>query len=104
MTTTYHAYANRPALAFGTVVLITGGSERVVLQSADELSIETPEYHRFSAVVVLRTRRTLRLRLQDGTGLWLEPAGDGNWSAEFRISDGFSRQPWVVVRRTEVTR
>lgn len=102
MTSLYHAYANRPDLAYGTIVLITGGSERIVLQSDDRLSIETPEYNRFSAVVVEWTPTTLWLKLANGTAIWLKQADDG-WAAKFKISDGFSRQPWVVVRQNEVT-
>lgn len=100
----FHAYANRPLLAYGTVVLITGGTERVVLETDGSLSTELPESHPLAAAVVLRTRMTLRVRLEDGSALWLEPVRDENWSASLRLSDGFNRQPWVVVRRTEVMR
>ena len=72
-----------------------------MLQSDDRLSIETPEYNRFSAVVVARTPVTLQLRLTNGTAVWLKPAHDG-WAVKFKISEGFSRQPWVVIQRGEV--
>jgi len=101
MSDTYHAYSNRAELSAGTFILVTGGSQRVAVRTADQLSIEAPEDRRTSVVVVDRTGGRLLLSTPEGGLLWLERAEAANAFDDFQISEGFTRELWEVVRSQE---
>jgi len=92
----WHAYANRPVLEAGTEILVTGGHEPVRLQTADRITIETPDNNRLTAVVVDRTDDHLLLAVGDAPLLHLNASGDGSDFDDFKLSNGFSRQSWRV--------
>ncbi len=91
----WHAYTEQPTLAPNTEVLITGGHLPVRVMTADQLTIEMPGDRRLMAVVVDRTGERLTLALGDGTLLSLHMAPDSGF-AHFQLSEGFSRQSWMV--------
>lgn len=93
---TWHAYADRAALVSGTGVLVTGGHQTVRLQSGDKLSIETPDGNRLSAVIVDRTDGRLLLAVGDGPLIRLRASNEGDFFSGFKLSDGFSRESWMV--------
>lgn len=97
----YHAYSDKPDISAGTCILVTGGSERVAVRTADQLTIESPADQRLSAVVVDRTGERLLLSTGEGRLIWLERAEGAIAFDDFQISEGFSRELWRVVRSEE---
>jgi len=93
----WHAYADRAALEPGTQVLVTGGHEAVTLRTADRITIELPDNQRLTAVVVDRSGEQLLLAVGEGPLFHLDASADpGGAFSGFKLSDGFSRQGWVV--------
>lgn len=97
----WHSYASAAELIAGTHILITGGDQAVEVAAADSLSIELPDGAQRIALVLLcendqliievdGVRQVDLIRTQDDTGPF----------AGFRLSDGFSRQVWLVVQPT----
>jgi hypothetical protein len=93
---TWHAYASCDALTADTEVLVTGGSERIRLETADRLSIEMPGHNRLSAVVVDRRGQGLLLTVDGGPLIRLRRTAGAGAFGDFKLSDGFSRQGWTV--------
>jgi hypothetical protein len=91
----WHAYASDDGLAPGTEILITGGTERIQLSTADSVSIETPGAERISAVVVDYSDGQLLMAIKGGLVRLLPTTQMGAFDA-FKLSDGFSRQGWTV--------
>ncbi len=91
----WHGYARTQELVAGTQVLFTGGREAVRLITGDRVVIETSESNRLSAVIIDRTGEVLVLGLSDGRMLTLHTVSDDGF-ADFKLSDGFSRESWVV--------
>lgn len=91
----WHGYADRPALAPGTEILITGGHMAVRLLTADQVTIEMPDDRRLMAVVIDRTGEHLTLAIGEGEIVRLHIASGAGF-AQFQLSDGFSRESWAV--------
>ena len=96
MTSTWHAYASRDMLAAGTEILVTGGHERIRIQTADQISIEMPDRNRLSAIVVERIGERVLLAIGDAAFVRLRVAPEVGSFDDFKLSDGFSRQGWIV--------
>ena len=93
---TWHGYADGPALASGAQLLITGGHERIRLATGDQVSIETPDNNRRSGVIVDRTAGRMLVAVGDGPAIHLNLGGGTGAFEHFKLSDGFSRECWTV--------
>jgi hypothetical protein len=91
----WHAYAAETELRAGLEIIFTGGTEVVRLMTGDQVVIEMSEASRISGVVVDRTGEQLALGFADGRMLRLHMVSDLGL-ADFKLSDGFSRQSWAV--------
>ena len=93
---TWHAYADRSALTSGTELLVTGGHGAVRLRTGDLVSIETPDRNRISGVIIDRTRGRVLLAIAGSLQIRLRSGGTSEFLLSFKLSDGFSRQGWIV--------
>jgi hypothetical protein len=93
---TWHAYADGPLLATGTGVLVTDGTQSVRIRVGDMISVETPECHLFSLIVVDQTRNRLTAFFDGGALLRLQLGGSPELFERFRPAEGSSRQGWVI--------
>lgn len=91
----WHGYSAAPNLQPGTEILLTGGSVVVRVLTGDRITIEMPDSNRLAAVVVDRTGEELMIALHDGKIVKLHMVSDDGF-ADFRLSEGFSRQSWAV--------
>jgi hypothetical protein len=93
----WHAYADRAMLERGAKLLVTGGHEPVRLQTADQITIETPDHNRLTAVVVDRSHARLLVAVGDGPLIRFGSSDDVTDFKDFKLSDGFSRESWAVL-------
>lgn len=93
----WHTYANASELLRGSRLLITGGDQAVDLSAADMLAIELPDGSQRIAEVLFceRTRLVIQFELDMRVELFRAEDGTGSF-AQFRLSEGFSRQTWLV--------
>lgn len=92
----WHAYASREQLHCGTDLLVTGGALSVQLHVGARLSIELPNGQRIQAVVILHEEHRMVLAIMDSDHVELRRTC-GDWAfADFKLSDGFSREIWTV--------
>ncbi len=92
----WHAYAERSNLEGGSALLITGGDEAVDLAIEDGLMIDCPDGQQVGARILLREGDRLVLAISSGPDIELHRVADEGDFSEFKLSDGFSRQVWVV--------
>jgi hypothetical protein len=92
----WHAYLAGPQLRPGLELLITGGTEVVRLLTGDQITIQAADSSRLMGVVIERSGEQLLLGFPDGRIVRLEMSSDDGF-AEFKLSEGFSRQSWVIV-------
>ena len=91
----WHAYTTDAELRPGLEIIVTGGTEPVRLMTGDQMVIESSATRRVSGVIIDRTAEALVLGFADGRILRLHMVSDANL-AEFKLSDGFSRQSWAI--------
>jgi len=91
----WHAYTPDAELRPGLEIIVTGGTEPVRLMTGDQMVIESSATRRVSGVIIDRTAEALVLGFADGRILRLHMVSDANL-AEFKLSDGFSRQSWAI--------
>ena len=93
----WHSYASAPEMLAGSRLPITGGDQAVDLSASDMLAIEFPDGRQRTADVlfcesgrlVIQFELDIRveiIRVEDEIGIF----------AQFRLSEGFSRQTWLV--------
>jgi hypothetical protein len=92
----WHAYANRATLDSGTELLVTGGRDPVRVQTGDQITIDMPDNNRVTTVVVDRTQQRLLIASSNGPLVRLNASTDASAFADFKLSDGFSREGWCV--------
>lgn len=92
----WHAYLAEPTMRPGLEILITGGTEDVRLVAGDQVTIQASDSSGQMGVVIERTGEQLLLGFPDGKTVRLAMASDEGL-AEFHLSEGFSRQSWVIL-------
>jgi hypothetical protein len=93
----WHTYANAAELLAGSRLLVTGGDQAVDLSAADMLAIEFPDGRQRTADVLFCESGRLVIQFELDTRVELVRVEDETGSfAQFRLSEGFSRQTWLV--------
>jgi hypothetical protein len=92
----WHAYASAVSLTAGTGMLVTGGSDAVDLLAGEAIGIELPDGEQITAEVTSCAGGLLILAVRGGTAIELHRVQTHPDFAEFKLSDGFSRQIWTV--------
>lgn len=93
----WHSYASRRTLGLGSIILVTGGEEAVVLNVGDTLLVELPDARQQSVTVLISERNRLVIEDDASARIELVPVDDdASQLGDFKLSDGFSRQTWRV--------
>lgn len=93
----WHSYASAFEIIAGSLLLITGGDQAVDISAADKLAIEFPDGRQRTADVLFCENGRLVIQLELDMLVELVRAEDEAGSfAQFRLSEGFSRQIWLV--------
>ena len=91
-----------PYEATGLILVRLAGDEQQLLtfhpksHLGDQVTIQASDSSRLMGVVIERSGEQLLLGFPDGTIVRLEMSSDDGF-AEFKLSEGFSRQSWVIV-------
>lgn len=93
----WHSYASASEILAGSRLLITGGDQAVDVSAADMLAIEFPDGRQRTAYVLFceSDRLVIQLELEMHVELVRVEDETGSFS-QFRLSEGFSRQTWLV--------
>jgi len=96
MTSVWHCYADAGDMRPGTSVLITGGGEAVELVEQSLLSIDLPDGQRVDATILEESAEHLVIAILDQAPILLRRSEADAVFENFKLSDGFSRQVWIV--------
>ncbi|KKB10442.1 hypothetical protein VE25_18005 [Devosia geojensis] len=94
----WHAYTNDDLFGHGTAILITGGALPVSIGPGDTVAIETPTGRRLVVATAIEGDSGMTLTDKQGINLVLLRIEESPAFEDFKLSDGFSRQVWIIER------